>query len=311
MTADPRGTTYELVVRGELSDRFGVLFDGMRVTRREGTTVLTGPVRDQAQLHGVIERIQELGMRAAVRQPTGRSTTPEDPHEHRTRHIVLVHGFWVTPRSWEDWIAHYETGRLPRARARLPRLRGRGRGAQRRPVADRGRDRAADHRAPRGGRRRARQPADHHGPLGRRRLHPGPARPRLRRRRRGASTRRPPRASPSCRSPRSGRPSRCSRTRPTATRPSASPSSSGTTRSPTPSARSESRAALRALPHPRVGLDLLGQRPGQHPPRQGRQPRRLPQRRPRAAAVHLRQRGSPDAAVDPAVQRQALQVRHA
>lgn len=22
--------------------------------------------------------------------------------------IVLVHGFWVTPRSWEDWIAHYE-----------------------------------------------------------------------------------------------------------------------------------------------------------------------------------------------------------
>ena len=22
--------------------------------------------------------------------------------------ILLVHGFWVTPRSWEDWIAHYE-----------------------------------------------------------------------------------------------------------------------------------------------------------------------------------------------------------
>jgi pimeloyl-ACP methyl ester carboxylesterase len=24
------------------------------------------------------------------------------------RPIVLVHGFWVTPRSWENWIAHYE-----------------------------------------------------------------------------------------------------------------------------------------------------------------------------------------------------------
>ena len=23
--------------------------------------------------------------------------------------IVLIHGFWVTPRSWEDWIAHYES----------------------------------------------------------------------------------------------------------------------------------------------------------------------------------------------------------
>ncbi|MBW6437831.1 alpha/beta hydrolase [Actinoplanes hulinensis] len=22
--------------------------------------------------------------------------------------IVLVHGFWVTPRSWENWVAHYE-----------------------------------------------------------------------------------------------------------------------------------------------------------------------------------------------------------
>src|SRR3954464_15774407 len=22
--------------------------------------------------------------------------------------IVLVHGFWVTPRSWEHWISHYE-----------------------------------------------------------------------------------------------------------------------------------------------------------------------------------------------------------
>ncbi len=24
------------------------------------------------------------------------------------RPIVLVHGFWVTPRSWENWITHYE-----------------------------------------------------------------------------------------------------------------------------------------------------------------------------------------------------------
>ena len=22
--------------------------------------------------------------------------------------IVLIHGFWVTPRSWERWIEHYE-----------------------------------------------------------------------------------------------------------------------------------------------------------------------------------------------------------
>ena len=68
--------------------------------------------------------------------------------------------------------------------------------------------------------------------------------------------------------------------------------------------------ALRALPRPGVGLDLLGQRAGQRPSRPRRHLRRLPQRRPGAAAVHLRQRGPPHAAQDPAVQRQALQVRH-
>ena len=31
---------------------------------------------------------------------TSRTWTPDT--------IVLVHGFWVTPRSWENWITHYE-----------------------------------------------------------------------------------------------------------------------------------------------------------------------------------------------------------
>jgi esterase/lipase len=22
--------------------------------------------------------------------------------------VVLVHGLWMTPRSWEGWVAHYE-----------------------------------------------------------------------------------------------------------------------------------------------------------------------------------------------------------
>ncbi|MCW6004657.1 alpha/beta hydrolase, partial [Micromonospora sp. CPCC 205371] len=25
------------------------------------------------------------------------------------RPIVLVHGFWVTPRSWENWVTHYQS----------------------------------------------------------------------------------------------------------------------------------------------------------------------------------------------------------
>lgn len=26
--------------------------------------------------------------------------------------IVLIHGFWVTPRTWERWIPYYEAKRL-------------------------------------------------------------------------------------------------------------------------------------------------------------------------------------------------------
>jgi hypothetical protein len=53
---------YQLVIRGELDERFGFLFERMQMKRTEGTTVLAGPVTDQAQLIGLIERISELGL---------------------------------------------------------------------------------------------------------------------------------------------------------------------------------------------------------------------------------------------------------
>jgi len=55
-------TTYRLVLRGELGEQFAFLFSGMRMSREDGTTVLTGPVTDQAQLAGLIDRTQELGL---------------------------------------------------------------------------------------------------------------------------------------------------------------------------------------------------------------------------------------------------------
>ncbi len=56
------GRRYRLVLRGELSEPFGFLFEGMKMDRLAGTTVLTGNVTDQAHLHGLLERIQELGI---------------------------------------------------------------------------------------------------------------------------------------------------------------------------------------------------------------------------------------------------------
>jgi hypothetical protein len=63
MNTEPaRPIIYRLVLRGELGDQFGFLFVGMRMSREGGTTVLTGPVADQAHLAGLIDRAQELGV---------------------------------------------------------------------------------------------------------------------------------------------------------------------------------------------------------------------------------------------------------
>jgi hypothetical protein len=67
---------YRIVVRGELDSRFAYLFNGMQMDRVAGTTVLTGRVTDQAQLHGYIERFEELGLSCS---PSSRQASGDEP----------------------------------------------------------------------------------------------------------------------------------------------------------------------------------------------------------------------------------------
>jgi hypothetical protein len=65
---------YCLVVEGELSDRMADAFEGMNLTHEGGQTILVGPVRDQAELQGILRRVSDLGLTllsaAAVDEPT-------------------------------------------------------------------------------------------------------------------------------------------------------------------------------------------------------------------------------------------------
>ena len=55
--------SYRIRVRGHLDDRWSEWFEGLVIHLQEnGTTVLVGPVVDQAALHGVIIRIRDLGL---------------------------------------------------------------------------------------------------------------------------------------------------------------------------------------------------------------------------------------------------------
>ena len=55
-------TTYEVRVGGHLDDHWATwLYDLTLVRDDDGTTVLTGPLADQAQLHGLLARVRDLG----------------------------------------------------------------------------------------------------------------------------------------------------------------------------------------------------------------------------------------------------------
>ena len=54
---------HEIRIQGHLDQRWTDWLDGMTVSHQsDGTTTLTGPLADQAALHGVLNRIRDLAL---------------------------------------------------------------------------------------------------------------------------------------------------------------------------------------------------------------------------------------------------------
>ena len=54
---------YEIRVEGHLDIRWASWFDGLALAHEtDGTTVLHGPVVDQAALHGLLQKVRDLGV---------------------------------------------------------------------------------------------------------------------------------------------------------------------------------------------------------------------------------------------------------
>jgi len=54
---------YEVRVDGVLDGRWSAWFDGLQVSSDDrGQTTIAGPVTDQAALHGVLDKVRDLGL---------------------------------------------------------------------------------------------------------------------------------------------------------------------------------------------------------------------------------------------------------
>lgn len=54
---------YEIRIRGHLADEWANWFGGLTITLEDnGATLLTGPVTDQAALHGLLRKVRDLGL---------------------------------------------------------------------------------------------------------------------------------------------------------------------------------------------------------------------------------------------------------
>ena len=54
---------YEIRLKGHLEARWAEWFDGLTITLEEnGNTLLSGPVADQAALHGLLKKVRDLGL---------------------------------------------------------------------------------------------------------------------------------------------------------------------------------------------------------------------------------------------------------
>ena len=77
----PEGGRYEIRLKGHLDARWAAWFDGLS-TRREddGTTVVFGPIVDQAALHGLLQKVRDVALPLVSVTRVEPDLTDPDPH---------------------------------------------------------------------------------------------------------------------------------------------------------------------------------------------------------------------------------------
>ncbi len=87
-TSADQPRVYQITIEGHLHPQWAAWFDGLVVVLGEnGETILTGPVQDQAALHGLLKKVRDLGMPLLSVQWVDSGVAaalPEDPGKIQT-----------------------------------------------------------------------------------------------------------------------------------------------------------------------------------------------------------------------------------
>jgi hypothetical protein len=77
--SDREAGRYEIRLQGHLGARWAAWFDGLSLTNQsDGTTLISGLVPDQAALHGLLQRVRDLGVPLV-------SVTQVKPDQHKEK----------------------------------------------------------------------------------------------------------------------------------------------------------------------------------------------------------------------------------
>jgi hypothetical protein len=79
---------YEIRLKGHLDARWADRFEGLSFTHEsDGTTILSGPVVDQAALHGLLRKVRDLGMPllSVSRVDAGHADASDETYQYRSK----------------------------------------------------------------------------------------------------------------------------------------------------------------------------------------------------------------------------------
>jgi len=83
----PHSGWYRIRIKGRLPSRWAAHFDAMTLsTTDDGTTLIAGPVVDQAALHGLLQQVRDTGLPLIsvdqVASPDAHQVDPDAPTTH-------------------------------------------------------------------------------------------------------------------------------------------------------------------------------------------------------------------------------------